>query len=374
MSAFQFKKATKSQSKLRLGLVGPSGSGKTFTALQIATGLGGSIAVVDSERGSASKYADLFDFDVLELETFAPKTYVNAIKAAVQARYDVLIIVSLSHAWEGVEGALEQVDMAARRKRSGNRFTAWADVTPMHREMVDTILQSGLHVIVTMRVKTEWVLEENGKGKTVPRRVGLKPVQRDGMEYEFDVVGDIDLDHVVSISKSRCHSLTDKVFRQPGPELGELLRDWLSDGTAAPPPPPPFDQAAFEAQLPAGVTYEKVRAICSQLNKPQPERMTEEQRTGLLGWLAKPETLAKFGVEQSPAPAPPPAPTPTNGGSPADNIRQLRAAIEARRQEKGEQDFAVACAAAGVPTDKYFMQGVPKMEDLLRELGGEAAA
>ena len=84
MSAFQFKKATKSQSKLRLGLVGPSGSGKTFTALQIATGLGGSIAVIDSERGSASKYADLFDFDVLELQTFSPKTYVNAIKAAIQ--------------------------------------------------------------------------------------------------------------------------------------------------------------------------------------------------------------------------------------------------------------------------------------------------
>ena len=130
-----FKKAVKSRSKLRLALIGPSGSGKTYSALAIAAGLGSNIAVIDTEHGSASKYADLFNFDVLELGSYSPEKYVEALKAAAAAGYDVVVIDSLSHAWMGKDGALEMVDRAAARSKSGNSFGAWREVTPQHNEI-----------------------------------------------------------------------------------------------------------------------------------------------------------------------------------------------------------------------------------------------
>lgn len=230
-----FVKASKEKSKLRLALIGPSGSGKTYTALNIAKHLGKKIAVIDSERGSASKYADLFEFDTCDMENHAPQTFVRYIKEAEAAGYDVIVIDSLSHAWIGKEGALEQVDKAAKRSNSGNSFTAWRDVTPMHNELVDTILQSKAHVIATMRVKQEYVIEENEKGKKTPRKIGLAPVQRDGVEYEFDVIADMNIDHDLIVGKTRCHLVDGLVVRKPGKEFAETLRGWLETGAEKPP-------------------------------------------------------------------------------------------------------------------------------------------
>jgi hypothetical protein len=228
-----FKKATKTQAKLRLALIGPSGSGKTFSALSIASHLGSSIAVIDSEHGSAAKYADLFNFDTCELTSFHPQNYITTIQAA--SDYDVLIIDSLSHAWMGKDGALEQVDRIAKRTQSHNTFAAWRDVTPLHNQLVEALLACPCHLIVTMRAKTEYVMEQNEKGKTVPRKVGLAPVQRDGLEYEFDIVGDINLDHDLIISKSRCSALSGQIISKPGQQIARELRAWLTDGVLAPP-------------------------------------------------------------------------------------------------------------------------------------------
>ena len=96
----QFQKATKTKSKLRLAIFGPSGSGKTYSALRIAKGMSDKIALIDTERGSASKYADRFEFDVLDLEQKNIDAYMKAIMAAQVAGYEVLIIDSLSHAWQ----------------------------------------------------------------------------------------------------------------------------------------------------------------------------------------------------------------------------------------------------------------------------------
>lgn len=231
-----FKPATKVQSKLRLALYGPSGSGKTYTALRIAKGLGGRLAVIDTERGSASKYAgDLVSFDVLELDSFAPATYVQAIQAADALGYEVLVIDSLSHAWMGKDGALEQVDRAAKRSSSGSSFNAWREVTPMHNALVEAILQSRCHIIVTMRSKTEYVLETNERGRQAPRKVGLAPVQRDGLEYEFDVVAALDDEHNLVVHKTRCAALDRLVVQHAGEEVGQRLRAWLSDGAVQPP-------------------------------------------------------------------------------------------------------------------------------------------
>lgn len=242
---FAFHPATKSRARARIALVGPSGSGKTYSALAIAAGLGERVAVIDTERGSASKYAGLSGmpaFDVLELDTFAPETYVAAIAAAGGAGYDVLVIDSLSHAWMGKDGALEQVDRAAKRSQSGNSFAAWRDITPKHNALVDAMLASSCHLIVTMRAKTEYVMETNSRGKQEPRKIGLAPIQRDGMEYEFDVVGDITLDHELIISKTRHPAFDGRVIKLPGRDFGVAISEWLSDGTPAPAPrvlPPP---------------------------------------------------------------------------------------------------------------------------------------
>ena len=234
--SLSFKPARKVDARLRMALIGPAGSGKTYSALAVGCALGKRVAVIDTERGSASKYADLFAFDVLELESFSPDMYVQAIRAAESAGYDVIVVDSLSHAWMGKGGALEQVDDHARREK-GNSFGAWRHVTPKHNAMVDALVSCRAHLIVTMRSKTEWVIEEE-RGKKVPRKIGLAPVQRDGLEYEMDIVGDLDQDNTFVITKSRCPALAGKTFHQPGAQLAGEVKKWLAGPQADPPPPP----------------------------------------------------------------------------------------------------------------------------------------
>lgn len=253
--AMQFQKASKAQAKARIALIGPSGSGKTLSLLRIMRGIVGplgKIAVIDSERGSASKYAGLviddqppIEFDVLNLDTFSPVTYCQAIAAADAAGYDATIIDSLSHAWMGKDGALEQVDKAAKRSQSGNNFAAWRDVTPMHNQLVDAMLHSRAHLGVTMRSKTEYVIEKDERtGKSVPRKIGTAPIQRDGLEYEFDVVADMDLANNLLVSKTRCPALRGAVVSMPSEELGQRIGAWLSDGIIEAPPPKPEPKTA----------------------------------------------------------------------------------------------------------------------------------
>jgi hypothetical protein len=227
-----FKKATKAAAKLRLGLIGPAGSGKTMTALRVAAGLGGPVAVIDTERGSASLYAGErgLDFDVIELDTYGVERFIDAIKAAADGGYATLVIDSLSHAWSGKGGILEFVDNAGKRNQGGGNFGAWRDATPRHNSLVDAILGAPLHIICTLRSKVEYVVENVG-GRNQVRKVGLQPVQRDGLEYEFTVVGDVTQDHDLVVTKTRAAFLKDAVIREAGEDLGRQLAAWLSDGT-----------------------------------------------------------------------------------------------------------------------------------------------
>ncbi len=241
--SFTFEKATKRQLKLRLAIDGPSGSGKTYTALVAATAMlaevqpdrqpgSGRIAVIDTERGSACLYSDQFDFDVLELDYFSPEIYIDSIHAAEEQGYSVIVIDSLSHAWEGEGGALDLVDQATARK-GGNAFAAWKEVTPLQRKLVETILRSPAHIVATMRSKMDYVMEKDDKGKTVIRKVGMAPIQRQGMEYEFTIVGDMDLDHNFNVTKSRCDLVADKVVRKPDAKFFKKILDWLNSGEPA---------------------------------------------------------------------------------------------------------------------------------------------
>jgi len=260
--AIQFRKATKEQLKLRMALIGPAGSGKTYSALNIAQHLGKRIAVIDTEHGSASKYAGLFAFDVVELDSFHPQNYIAGIQAAEHAGYDVLIIDSLSHAWMGKDGALELVDRAAKRSPSGNSFAAWRDVTPLHNQLIEAMLGARLHLIVTMRSKMEYVQDKDEKGRTQIRKVGLQPVQRDGLEYEFDVVADLDTENTFIVGKTRCPQLTGVIVPRPGKEVADTLLAWLTDG--APPAELP------KAPTPQPATQPTAQAVPAARSTPRP--------------------------------------------------------------------------------------------------------
>lgn len=241
MTELMFKRAVKKNLYARIALLGPTGSGKTYTAMRWAYALanGGKVAALDTEHGSLSKYAGLkvdgreWRPDVIELESFSPEMYMNGIALAEKLGYDVLIIDSLSHAWAGKDGTLEYVDKVAQRDGGGS-FQAWRKGTNLQNEMVETILGSKLHIIATMRVKMDYVVEKDERGKNSVRKVGLQPVQRDGVEYEFDLVCDLNADNVLTVSKTRCPELNEKTYRKPDAEAMVILRKWLSGDADAP--------------------------------------------------------------------------------------------------------------------------------------------
>lgn len=223
-----FKKAERKQAKLRLALAGPSGSGKTYSALLIAKGIGGKIAVLDTETGSASLYSDLADYDVVDLAApFTPERYIEVITAAEKAGYDTLIIDSYSHEWTGSGGCLEANEQLAHSKFKGNTWAAWNETTPRHRKLTNKILGSAMHIICTMRSKTETV---QGEGKKIIK-LGMKSEQRDGTDYEFTVVLDVGHDsHEASASKDRTRLFGG--YEVITEQTGEKLIAWLNGCTS----------------------------------------------------------------------------------------------------------------------------------------------
>lgn len=269
-----FQKATRKKSKLRMALIGPSGSGKTYSALELAKGLGGRIAMIDTERGSGSLYADVADFDVLELEPpFEPKKYVAAIKEAEDAGYGVVIIDSLSHAWAGEGGILDIHDSATRAMRSGNGYMAWKDVTPQHEKIINAILGSSLHVIATIRTKTAYEVVEDERGKKSPKKIGLAPIQRQGMEYEFTAVLDLAVDsHIATASKDRTGMYDGQHFVITE-KTGEQLRDWLESGADAPVRIDPY--ADWREKVRQAVNMDELGAVWKEMDGPTRTAMAE---------------------------------------------------------------------------------------------------
>lgn len=258
--SIEFTPATRAAAKARIALCGPSGSGKTYTGLGLATRLG-STAVVDTERGSASKYAGVngWAFSTVAPQSFSPLSLVDALAAASSAGFDVVLVDSLSHYWMGTDGMLEQVD---RRAKGGNNFSGWKEAGPDEKRMVDALAAFPGHVIVTLRVKTEYVVDENDRGKKEPRKVGLKPVQRDGIEYEFDVVGDLDHDNTLTVSKSRIPALSGQVIPQPSGDLADTISEWMADGDAMPGPLEYRDRAlSMDSVDDLKALYNKVRRL-----------------------------------------------------------------------------------------------------------------
>lgn len=322
-----FQRAEKQKAKLRLALTGVSGGGKTFSALVMAKELGGRTVVIDSERSSALLYADLFDFDHADLTNHSMEKYREAIKAAADAKYDTLIIDSLSHEWAGRGGVLEQVD---RAKGNGNGFNAWNGPSQQHNSLIDDLLLFPGHVIVTMRKKADYVLEEqvkNGKKIQVPKKVGMAVVQREGVEFEFTVLLSMERDGSVIVEKSRCAAVEERAHtlrREELKDVAVILRDWLAAGKDVPPPSKPIDDLEKKkgialARFATSATEPELEAVwrdlVAKLPKPAQDELTppfKENRARIRAAAQKPNPTPPNGepvaVTNFPKPEATPAP------------------------------------------------------------------
>jgi hypothetical protein len=228
-------KATKKKSKLRIILEGASGSGKTFSALKMAKPFG-KIVLIDTEKGSASLYSDLFDFDVLELSPpYSPEEYIKAIKECENAGYDVIIIDSLTHEWSGSGGCLELAN------KLGGYPKGWQKVTPMHDQFIEAILQSKCHIISTCRSKQAYAMDEVTKKVT---KQGLEPQQRDGLDYEMTTCFVLNQAHIAEANKDRTNMFDGKAYTLDE-KIGQMFIDWLNSGAEPIPPEQPKASPQF---------------------------------------------------------------------------------------------------------------------------------
>jgi len=218
--------ATRKRAKIKMALQGPSGSGKTYSSLLIANGLcddWSKVAVVDSENHSADLYAHLGAYQVLPLSApFSPERYIQAIQTCEQAGMEVIILDSVTHEWENL------IDTHA--SMSGNSFTNWGKITPRHNAFIQRILQSTCHIICTVRTKQDYTLVERN-GRMLPEKVGLKSVQRDGLEYEFTLTFDLDIKNNATASKDRTGLFYGKPEQRLSVETGKLIKDWCETGS-----------------------------------------------------------------------------------------------------------------------------------------------
>jgi AAA domain len=239
---------------LRLFLCGAGGSGKTYSAMAIACALAkrldaGPLHVIDSEHGSALRYAKSprsgrgFDFVHTPMPEgdYHPATYEEAIGHVLGQGAHVILIDSISHEWDGANGCLEQVDriakLAEERGKKPDNFSAWRDVTPMHRRFLETLLSAPAHVIVTLRAKMTYESRKDDRGRMKFEKVGLGPIQRDGIEYESDIFGWMS-DATLTIDKTRCDRIPPQsTFEKPGDDVAALLAEWITDAEPAAPAP-----------------------------------------------------------------------------------------------------------------------------------------
>ncbi len=224
----EIRKSQRKESKMKLCLQGPSGSGKTYSALLMAYGIcndWNKITVIDTENHSADLYSHLGSYNVLDLSApYSPERYIEAITLCEQAGSEVIIIDSMSAEWEGTGGILE-----IHSTMPDNSFTNWSRITPRHNYFVQKIIQSESHIITTVRTKQDYVLNEKN-GKNVPEKVGLKSITREGMDYEFTVVLDIDIKHNAICSKDRTGLFMDKPPFVISENTGGKIWQWCNMG------------------------------------------------------------------------------------------------------------------------------------------------
>lgn len=223
----QLRQSERKKAKIKMALQGSAGSGKTYSSLLLAQGLTNGdfskIAIIDTENGSADLYAHLGNYNVLTLTPpFTPDNYNKAIDVCEKAGIEVIIIDSISHCWDYL--------LDYHSSLAGNSFTNWAKITPLQKAFTDKILQSDAHIIATMRTKQDYVLNQKD-GKYIPEKVGLKAVQKDGLDYEFTIVFDVDIKHFAVSSKDRTGLFMGKPEFIINSATGRKILEWCNSGT-----------------------------------------------------------------------------------------------------------------------------------------------
>lgn len=225
----KLRQSERKKAKIRVALQAPSGGGKSYSALLLAKGLSNGdiskVAVIDTENGSADLYAHLGNYNVLTLPNpFSPEKYIEAIELCEKSGMDVIIIDSITHCWEFL--------LEYHSSLTGNSFTNWSKVTPRQKSFVERMVQSSCHVIATIRTKQDYVLNQKD-GKFIPEKVGLKAVQRDGIDYEFTLVFDIDIKHNATASKDRTGLFKHKPEFVINSSTGKKILEWCNSTMTA---------------------------------------------------------------------------------------------------------------------------------------------
>ena len=295
--AMVLHQASRKKANLRIGLAGPSGSGKTYSALLLAYGLCGDwskIALIDTENGSGDLYSNLGEYQVLTLqEPFDPRRYIEAIKTCENAGAEVIIIDSITHEWNGPGGCLEMHDKATKAMRNPNSYMAWNQITPLHDQFIQSIIQSRCHIITTVRSKTEYILVDYN-GRQRPQKAGMGQVTRDGFEYELTVSFDLNQDHTVIVSKDRTEMFSEYNGESISIKTGEMLLEWANSGADD-----KIDKdTVYKIEAEIERTDTKLGDILEHYNVTSLKQLNTQQAQNCLALLNKKTTMNK--IEQLP--------------------------------------------------------------------------
>lgn len=298
--AFQVKKAKREKIYVKLALMAPSGGGKTYGGLRLASGMAdeikketgkdAKILLANTEQKRGYYYANEFDYDIVDIEPpHNPEKYVELIDFAVSEGYDILIIDSSSHEWEGKGGCLEL------QQQAGGTYQAWGKITPRHNRFIDAIADSPIHIIATMRGKDQYEVNKDDRGKTSVQKLGVGAKQRDGFEYEFTCTFLIDQKtNCAEVQKDNTH-----IFEGEGPTLltenhGRKIIQWANSGEGYTPvakkdtTEPPADKLSslkdeiitlMGGIIESGVSKDEVYAVISENNggKKNPNSLKTEE-------------------------------------------------------------------------------------------------
>lgn len=292
---FSVAPAVRRQQLGRIAIGGPSGSGLTMTSLEIASALGGPIALVDTKRGHASLYADRYEFQTLQVSRFSPESLVDILAHCANWGMPTVIVDTVSAWWSGQSGVLDQVDSASGRGTSG-----WTKVRPRERRMLDALLAYPGHVIVTVRVKTDVVAEADDSGRHHPRVVGLKWEQRDGFEYEWGLTATMDLTQTLVVTSAADPDLIGLVEQHPGADFAERVRTWLETGDPVDPPIDAFVRWAQQQAVDATASFDQLRAVVQAVRDRNAEGtpfLRPDGKAALLGEVLD-ERGQQFQLEQ----------------------------------------------------------------------------
>jgi hypothetical protein len=293
----QLRKSERKQAKIKLALQGSAGSGKTYSSLLLAKGLTNGdfskIAIIDTENKSADLYAHLGDYNVVSLDSpFSSEKFIEAIDLCLKAGMEVIIIDSISHCWDYL--------IEFHSSMPGNSFTNWGKITPMQNKFINKILQSDAHFIATMRTKQDYVLNERN-GKYIPEKVGLKAIQRDGVDYEFTIVLDININHQIKASKDRTGLFIDKPEFIINTSTGKKILEWCNQGVS-------LDDVKKEINATTTLEglrhlYQKYNSLKQQIHPLIMTRKSEIENTTQMivdnKQIINPKTIQNNGIDSS---------------------------------------------------------------------------